>query len=166
MATQPLAKDPQPIHKANSLQVKPIEFVEKALAAAGTYTCTLALPAGTYIFDFDIHNLAAWGAGSSALLDGGDDYDLQMFYKQLNLKTPLPAADIKDYTSAGRYTYGGGHGGGNAINTTGPTLFTQGARTLTFKVTTVGTPGITGDTMIFIVTSKPVVVIESKAVLT
>lgn len=71
-------------------------------AGAGTYTGTVALPAGAVIVDVIVHAIALWAAATSAALIVGDGDDPNGFFDAVNLKaTDLLAAESINFSHTG-----------------------------------------------------------------
>ena len=111
--------------------------VEKAIAenGAGTYTATVAIPAGATVLDVIFRNTVVWAAATSAAMTCGDTANATGYYSSTNVKT-TPAADTNGAgaglstrlslgASAGTYKGGGGK-------------FYATADTITCTVTSVG----------------------------
>jgi hypothetical protein len=71
-------------------------------AGEGTYTGTVALPAGAIIQDIIIHAIALWAAATSAAMIVGDATDPNGFFDAVNLKaTDLLAGESISFTQTG-----------------------------------------------------------------
>jgi hypothetical protein len=71
-------------------------------ADEGTYTGTVALPAGAIIQDIIIHAIALWAAATSAAMIVGDATDPNGFFDAVNLKaTDLLAGESISFTQTG-----------------------------------------------------------------
>ncbi len=71
-------------------------------AGAGTYTGTVAIPAGSVIVDVIVHAIALWDAVTSAVLKVGDVADDDGFFTAVNLKaTDLLAAESISFAHTG-----------------------------------------------------------------
>ena len=71
-------------------------------AGAGTYTGTIALPAGSRIIDIGVDGIALWTAGTSASLIVGDAADDNGFFVATDLKaTALLAGEINNLEHPG-----------------------------------------------------------------
>ncbi len=71
-------------------------------AGAGTYTGTVALPAGSVIHDIIIHAIALWDAADSAAMIVGDAVDDNGFFDAINLKaTDLLAGESINFSHTG-----------------------------------------------------------------
>lgn len=113
-----------------SLKTVVVPFNEAG--AAGTYTATVQIPAGTQLVDVVWTNTALWAAGTSATLDVGDTADPKGFMNDVNIKTTPALADKAVNASAGSVgTY------------TGCPFYAQGD-VITATVVTVGTTSSAG----------------------
>lgn len=71
-------------------------------AGAGTYTGTVALPAGAVVVDIIVHAIALWAAATSASMDVGDTTDPNGFFAAINLKaTDLLAGESISFAQTG-----------------------------------------------------------------
>lgn len=71
-------------------------------AGAGTYTGTVALPAGAVVIDIIVHAIALWAAATSAALIVGDAADDNGFFASTDLKaTDLLAAESISFAQTG-----------------------------------------------------------------
>ena len=71
-------------------------------AGAGTYTGTVALPAGAVIQDVIVHAIALWAAATSAAMIVGDVDDPNGFFDAVDLKaTDLLAGESINFTQTG-----------------------------------------------------------------
>ncbi len=71
-------------------------------AGAGTYTGTVAIPAGSVVVDIIVHSIALWDAATSAALIVGDAVDDNGFFDAVNLKaTDLLAAESISFAHTG-----------------------------------------------------------------
>lgn len=69
--------------------------------AAGTYTITLPVKAGTMLLDVIFNTKVLWGAGTSATLDVGDTFDPKGYMNDVNIKTTPALVDKAVHASAG-----------------------------------------------------------------
>ena len=125
-------------------------------AGAGTYTGTIALPAGSRIIDIGVDGQALWTAATSASMIVGDDDDDDGFFTATNLKaTDLLAGEINNIE----------HPGGKAgayIASEQRVLYSADARNIIGKVTSVGA-GTAGRTRMYVVYATPTTVAATKA---
>lgn len=116
-----------------------VAFVEDG---AGTYTGSVAVPAGATIVDIIVNGVALWAAASSATMIVGDGVDPDGYYTGVNLKaTDLLAGESLSFAQsggkAGAYNVG--------TNTHWTNRYSATARTITGVITSVGA-GTTGRT--------------------
>lgn len=113
-------------------------------AGAGTYTGTIALPAGARIVDLGVDAQVLWAAATSASLIVGDDADPDGFFVATNLKaTDALAGEINNLE----------HPGGKAgvyIASEQRVLYQATARNVIGVVTSVGA-GTAGRTRLYVV---------------
>lgn len=69
--------------------------------AAGTYTVTMPVKAGTMLLDVILNTKVLWTAGTSATLDVGDVFDSKGYMNDVNLKTTPALVDKAVHASAG-----------------------------------------------------------------
>lgn len=126
------------------------ELVLKAgTLAAGVYTASKKLPAGSIIKDILVNGVALWDAGTSATLKVGDTDD-DGFYTAVNLKaTDLLAGESLSFALAG------GKAGAYIANSQVSPRYSASERTISAIVTTVGTAPTTGETRVIIIWSQP-----------
>jgi hypothetical protein len=112
-------------------------------SAAGTYTGTIPLPAGSRIIDIGEDGQVLWNAGTSASLIVGDDADPDGFFMSTNLQaTDLLAGEINNIE----------HPGGKAgvyIASEQRNLYSATARNVIGVITQVGT-GTAGRTRLYV----------------
>lgn len=123
---------------------------QDATNAAGTYTMTVKVPAYAEIMDIVIEGVALWNAGTSALMDVGDDDDPNGFYAAVNLK----ATDLLADESLSFYL-AGGKGGAYVTATQVTNRRSTSDRTISAVITTVGTPSTTGETRMIVQLAYP-----------
>ena len=125
-------------------------------AGAGTYTGTIALPAGSRIIDIGVDGQAVWTAGNSAKLIVGDGDDNNGFFTETNLKaTDLAAGEINNIE----------HPGGKAgayIASDQRVLYSTAARNIIGVATSVGA-GTAGRTRLYVVYANPTAGAATKA---
>ena len=126
-------------------------------AGAGVYTGSVAVPAGATILDIIVNGVALWTAGTSATMIVGDGADDNGFFDAVNLKaTDLLAGESISLESAG------GKAGAYIANSQVSPRYSATARTITGKVTTVGT-GTAGRTRMTVIYSLPVAADQAAA---
>jgi hypothetical protein len=127
------------------------ELVLKAgTLAAGVYTASCDVPAGASILDVIVNGVALWDNGTSATLIVGDGADDDGYYTGVSLKaTDLLAGESLSFALAG------GKAGAYIANSQVSPRYSATGRTITAKVTTVGTAPTTGETRINIIWVQP-----------
>ena len=119
--------------------------------AAGVYSISCIIPAGSYIQDVQVHADTLWDSGTSATLIVGDSDDPNGFYDAVNAKaTDLVANEVLSF----------GHDGGKlGVYITDDngvmTQYSSSARTVSAQMTTVGTTATAGITRIVVIWAKP-----------
>ena len=125
-------------------------------AGAGTYTGTIALPAGSRIIDIGVDGQAVWTAGTSASIIVGDGSDPDGFFTETNLKvTDLLEGEINNIE----------HPGGKAgayIASEQRVLYSTAARNIIGVATSVGA-GTAGRTRLYVVYANPTAGAATKA---
>lgn len=117
---------------------------------AGTYTATVAVPAGAWILDIAVQAVALWTATTSASMEVGDGTDPDGFYTAIDLKaTDLLAGEGVSFAQQG--------GLGGAYLPSGHILgqYAAAARTITATVVTVGAAGSAGRTRMLVAYIEP-----------
>lgn len=123
-------------------------------AGAGTYTGTVALPAGAVVVDIIVHAIALWAAATSAEMIVGDAVDDDGFFAGIDLK----ATDLLAGESISFAQTGGKEGADLDDPDTGAHVrrrYLATARNIIGKVTSVGA-GTTGRTLMTVVYTTPV----------
>jgi hypothetical protein len=114
----------------------------------GTYTGTIALPAGARILDIGVDGQALWTASTSASLKVGDDADDDGFFVATNLKaTDLLAGEINNLQHPGGLA-------GVYIASEQRNLYSAAARNVVVVITKVGT-GTAGRTRVYCTYTVP-----------
>lgn len=125
---------------------------------AGTYTATVAIPAGAWILDIMVQAVALWTATTSASLEVGDGTDPDGFYTAVDLKaTDLLAGETLAFAKAG------GQEGAYVTATHVLGRYAAAARTITATVVTVGAAGNAGRTRLVVIYADPGDVAATKA---
>ena len=123
-------------------------------AGAGTYTGTVALPAGAVVVDIIVHAIALWAAATSAAMIVGDGVDDNGFFDAVDLKaTDLLAAESINFSQTG-----GKEGADLDDPAAGAHVrrrYLATARNIIGKVVSVGA-GTTGRTLMTVVYTVPV----------
>lgn len=156
----------------NMVRVEKMTLVE-AGEAAGVYTASVKIPAGAYLIDVIIHQVALWNAGTSAVMDVGDVTDPNGLFADVNMKaTNLLAGESISFGFPGA-TQGADvdftltEGTPNttaAMHVERRYLPTQ--RTISAVITTVGAAPTTGETHVLVVYTLPATVTEHSYVAT
>lgn len=124
-----------------------------AEAGAGTYTGTVALPAGAVIQDVIVHAIALWAAATSAAMIVGDVDDPNGFFDAVDLKaTDLLAGESINFTQTG-----GKEGADLDDPAAGAHVrrrYLATARSVTGKIVSTGA-GTTGRTLMTVVYAVP-----------
>lgn len=144
-----------------TVRAESIRFLESAGTAAGVYSASFEVPDGAVLIDVIVHGQALWTAGTSATMDVGDTATPNGIFVGVNLKaTDLLAGESLSMQGLA----GGKHGADLALDYTSvATIGAQqikrrriaGARTVSAKVTTVGTLGVAGITDVVFVYAYP-----------
>lgn len=130
------------------LVAQEVTFTETA--TAGTYTGSVAVPAGATLQDIIVNGVALWDAATSATLKVGDVADDDGYYTGVNLKaTDLLAGESLSFALAG------GKAGAYIANSQVSPRYSASARTVSGIVTTVGS-GTAGRTRMTVIWSAPV----------
>jgi hypothetical protein len=139
---------------ASVLQMQEVTFTQTT--GDGTYTGTLALPAGARIVDLGVDGQVLWNAGTSANIIVGDDVDPDGFFTETDLNaTDLLAGEINNLE----------HPGGKAgayITGEQRNLYQATARNVIGVVAQVGT-GTNGRTRLYVVYAVPTATAATKA---
>ena len=118
-----------------------ISWNDNGGGAAGVYSISCIIPAGSYIQDVQVHADTLWNSGTSATLIAGDSDDDNGFYTGVNAKaTDLVANEVLSFG------HDGGKLGAYITDDNGVmTQYSSSARTITAQMTTVGvtTAGVT-----------------------
>ena len=134
---------------------KELTFTEDG---AGTYTGTVAVPAGATVLDVQVHAVALWAAATSASLEVGDATDADGFWTAVNLKaTDLLAGEGLTFAARGSTEAGAYLPSGHVLST-----YSAAARTITATVVSVGA-GTTGRTRVLVIYCDPGDVAATKA---
>jgi hypothetical protein len=114
--------------------------------AAGTYSVSTTVPAGSTILDIIVNGVALWNNGTSALMDVGDVADPDGYYTQIDLKaTDLLAGESISFTAAG------GKAGAYIANSQVSPRYSATDRIIKTSVVTVGTVPTTGSSRVIII---------------
>lgn len=139
------------------LFAKEVTFTETA--GAGTYTGSVAIPAGATIQDVVVYGEALWdNAGTAVLKVGLDGLDDDGFFTGVNLKaTDLLAGESISFALAG------GEAGADIANSQVMRRYLATARVLSGIITTSSTGGTAGRTRMTVLYSLPTVTAATKA---
>lgn len=118
--------------------------------AAGVYTATWVLPAGSHLDDILVEGVALWNNGTSATLNVGDAGAAGGYFSSVNLK----ATDLLAGESIS-FAFAGGKAGSYIANSQISPRYSAAERTITAVITTVGTVPTTGETRIVTIYSTP-----------
>lgn len=111
--------------------------------AAGVYTASVYIPAGSILLDILVNGVALWNNGTSATLKVGDTTDDDGYFTGVNAKaTDLLAGESLSFGLAG-----GKAGAYIANSQVSPRYYANGT-TISAIMTTVGTVPTTGETRI------------------
>lgn len=137
------------------LQAQELTFTETS--GAGTYTGTMALPAGNRIIDIGCDGQALWNSSGACALIVGDDADPDGFFTSTDLKaTDLLAGEINNLE----------HPGGKAgvyIASEQRNLYSATARSIIAVVTQASGTGTAGRTRVYVVYAVVTAVAATKA---
>ena len=141
---------------ATAYQVVVEELTFTQTTGSGTYTGTIAMPAGSQILDVAVHGIALWDGDTTSSLVVGDGGTANGFFTATDLKaTDLLAGEVNNFE----------HPGGKAgvfIGSEQRVLYDSGARSVIGVLTQVGT-GTTGRTRLVVTYANPTAVAATKA---
>lgn len=113
--------------------------------AAGVYTASVTVPAGSHIQDILVEGIALWNNGTSATLVVGDVATPDGYFTGVNLKaTDLLAGESLSFALAG------GKAGGYIANSQVSPRYSATDRVISAIITTVGTVPTTGLTRVVV----------------
>jgi hypothetical protein len=141
---------------AGGFFAKEVTFTETA--GAGTYTGSVAIPAGATIVDVIVYGEALWdNAGAVTMKVGLDGLDDDGFFTGVNLKaTDLLAGESISFALAG------GKAGADIANSQVMRRYLATARTLSGIITTASTGGTAGRTRMTVLYTLPTVTVATK----
>lgn len=126
-------------------QVKHAEVLFTETSGAGTYTGTIALPAGSRIIDIGVDGIALWNSAGACAIVVGDGASANGFFTSTDLKaTDLLAGEINNLE----------HPGGKAgtyIASEQRNLYSASARDIIGVVTQASGTGTAGRTRLYVV---------------
>lgn len=142
--------------EASHIRVAEVTFTE---AGAGTYTGTVAVPAGSTILDIQVQSTALWTNGTSAAMIVGDGDDPNGFYDAIDLKaTDLLVAEVIRFGSTG------GKEGAYIVTATGElNSYSATARNIIGVITAGEGAEATGVTRMLVIYATPVAVAATRA---
>jgi hypothetical protein len=142
---------------ALTVQTKEVTFTE---AGAGTYTGTVAVPAGATVLDVVWRNTVLWTNGTSASLEVGDDDDANGYVEATNLKA-APLADVNGaaYGLSSRLSLGATIG----VYKGGAGKYCAAAKTITATVTVGAGAQTAGRSRLLVTYAVPTVTAATKA---
>ena len=125
---------------------------------AGTYTGSVAVPAGATILDIIVNGVALWTATTSAAMDVGDAADPNGYFAGIDLKaTDLLAGESISFAQAG------GKAGAYIANSQVSPRYSASARVVSGIIVTVGAAGNAGRTRMVVVFALPTPSAATKA---
>lgn len=131
-----------------------VTFTETS--GAGTYTGTMALPAGARIIDIGCDGQALWNSAGACALVVGDAGSANGFFTSTDLKaTDLLAGEINNLEHPGGKA-------GSYIASEQRNLYTAAARSIIAVVTQASGTGTLGRTRVYVTYSVPVPVAATK----
>ncbi|TAL08054.1 MAG: hypothetical protein EPO02_13765 [Nitrospirae bacterium] len=131
--------------KGGVLRCEELVLVAAGLAA-GVYTASVTVPAGSHILDILVEGVALWNNGTSATLKIGDATVDDGYYTGVNLKaTDLLAGESLSFTAAG------GKAGSYIANSQVSPRYSASDRVIAAIVTTVGSVPTTGSTRVLVI---------------
>ena len=133
----------------------PIQCAEATFtetAAAGTFTATIALPAGATLIDVIVNAVALWTSQTSATMIVGDGTDPDGYFTAVDMKaTDLLAGESISFAQAG------GKAGAYIAGSQVSPRYSATARSVIGVITKVGTTGTAGRTrMVVLWAAAPV----------
>jgi hypothetical protein len=131
-------------------QIRTQELVLKVgPTTAGAYSASVVLPAGSHLLDVLVEGVTLWDSGTSATGIVGDAADDDGYFTGIDLKaTDLLAGESLSFSFAG------GKAGAYIANSQVSPRYSSSTRTITAKVTTVGT-STAGETRVSVIWAQP-----------
>lgn len=149
------------LNKLNSITGYPVEAHEVLFtetSGAGTYTGSVAVPAGATILDIIVNGIALWDNAGTATMKVGDAGADNGYYTGINLKaTDLLAGESLSFALAG------GKAGSYIANSQVSPRYSASARTISGIITTSSTGGSTGRTRMVVIFALPTASDATKA---
>lgn len=134
--------------ETSGLQVSEVTFTETS--GAGTYTGSVAIPAGAALHDVIVNGVALWDNAGAVTMTVGDATDPDGYYTAVNLK----ATDLLAGESIS-FDFAGGKAGAYIANSQVSPRYSASARTISGIITTASTGGSAGRTRMSVVWSAP-----------
>jgi hypothetical protein len=131
------------------VQVHERTFTETS--GAGTYTASVVVPAGAYLLDVIIHNVALWDNAGNVSMEVGYSGDSDAIFTAVDLK----ATDLLAGESATINLAGGLGGSGFIATAHPPAVYSATEKTIVATVTTASTGGSAGRTRLLVVYALP-----------
>lgn len=156
-----LTVSPSELNKLDAVTGYPVEAIEvdfTETSGAGTYTGSVAVPAGATILDIIVNGVALWNNAGACTLKVGDVADDDGYYTAVDLKaTDLLAGESLSFALAG------GKAGAYIANSQVSPRYSASARTISGIITTASTGGSTGRTRMVVVFVLPTSTAATKA---
>ncbi len=141
------------LNKLDTLTGYPVEAHEVTFtetAGSGTYTGSVAVPAGATILDIVVNGVALWDNAGTATMKVGDAGNDAGYYTGINLKaTDLLAGESLSFALAG------GKAGAFIVNLQVSPRYSASARTISGIITTSSTGGSAGRTRMVVIFALP-----------
>lgn len=136
---------------AQQMLIKTMVFTEADQGAAGSYTASVTVPAGSFIHDVRVMSTALWDDATSAAMDVGDADDPNGIYAAINLKgTDLLVDEVIRFDSQG------GKGGAYLVSATGEiNSYRATERVISATVAAGAGGGSAGETFVSVLYSVP-----------
>lgn len=135
---------------------KEVTFTETS--GSGTYTGSVAVPAGATLIDIIVNGVALWNNAGACTLKVGDVADDDGYFTAVDLKaTDLLAGESISFAQAG------GKAGAYIANSQVSPRYSASARTISGIITTASTGGSTGRTRMTVLYSLPTATAATKA---
>lgn len=150
----PVTASPAELNKLVGATGTPVvaeEVTFTETAGAGTYTGSVAVPAGATILDIIVNGVALWDNAGAVTLKVGDAVNDAGYFTAVDLKAlDLLAGESISFESAG------GKAGAYIANTQVSPRYSAAARTIRGIVTAAGAGGSAGRTRMTVVYAMPV----------
>ncbi len=137
--------------------VEAIEVTFTETSGAGTYTGSVAVPAGATIIDVIVNGVALWDNAGACTLKVGDVADDDGYYTAVNLKaTDLLAGESISFALAG------GKAGAYIANSQVSPRYSASSRVVSGIITTASTGGSAGRTRMVVIFALPTATAATK----